>query len=55
MPKLVSLPNAIEMCSSGKEVRADRAKKMGLIDMVVKPLGPGLKPANDRYFSNFKN
>lgn len=48
LPKLVSLPDAIEMCSSGKEVRADRAKKMGLVDVVVNAIGPGLKTGPER-------
>ncbi|KAK6638637.1 hypothetical protein RUM43_006904 [Polyplax serrata] len=48
MPKLVSLPTAIEMCSSGKEVKADRAKKMGLVDVVVNSVGPGTKPGPER-------
>lgn len=48
LPRLVSLFDAIEMCSSGKEVRADRAKKMGLVDIVVNSVGPGVKPGSER-------
>ncbi len=30
---------------TGKNIRADKAKRMGLVDQLVDPLGPGLKPA----------
>lgn len=32
---------------TGKMIKADRARKMGIIDQVVQPLGPGLKPADE--------
>nr|BAG61288.1 unnamed protein product [Homo sapiens] len=31
-----------------RSIRADRAKKMGLVDQLVEPLGPGLKPPEER-------
>ncbi len=46
MPKLAGLPNALDMCLTGKSLNAKKAKKMGLVDLVVSPLGPGLKPAD---------
>lgn len=32
---------------TGKTVKADKAKKLGLVDLVVAPLGPGLKSADE--------
>ncbi|XP_044752590.1 trifunctional enzyme subunit alpha, mitochondrial [Coccinella septempunctata] len=43
---LVSLPNALDMTLTGKTLKADRAKKMGLLDLLVDPLGPGLGTAD---------
>ncbi|CAI4221195.1 unnamed protein product [Auanema sp. JU1783] len=45
LPKLVSLQNALDMTLTGKRVRADKAKKMGLVDQIVQPLGDGVGPA----------
>lgn len=42
LPKLTSLPNALDMVLTGKTIKADRAKKMGIVDLLVNPLGPGL-------------
>lgn len=49
LPGLVPLTDALDMCLTGKNVRADKAKKIGLVDMLVDPLGPGLAPAQERY------
>lgn len=46
LPKLISLPNALDMELTGKTVKADKAKKFGIVDMLVDPLGPGLAPAD---------
>jgi len=35
--KLVGLQNAMDMMLTGKEIRPDKAKKMGLVDLVVAP------------------
>ncbi|XP_025967043.2 trifunctional enzyme subunit alpha, mitochondrial [Dromaius novaehollandiae] len=43
LPKMVGLPAAFDMMLTGRNIRADRAKKMGLVDQLVDPLGPGLK------------
>ncbi|VDO55738.1 unnamed protein product [Haemonchus placei] len=45
LPRLVSIQNALDMMLTGKRVKADKAKKMGLVDSVVQPLGDGLEPA----------
>lgn len=35
LPRLVGLMNGIDMILTGKSIRADKAQKMGLVDMVV--------------------
>lgn len=42
LPKLIDIPTALTMILSAKKLRANQAKKAGLVDMLVKPLGPGL-------------
>lgn len=42
LPQLISLPTALDMILTGKTVTADRAKKSGLVDIVVNRLGPGI-------------
>jgi enoyl-CoA hydratase/long-chain 3-hydroxyacyl-CoA dehydrogenase len=42
LPRLISVPNALDMALTGKTLRADKAKKMGIVDLLVDPLGPGL-------------
>ncbi|ELK14045.1 Trifunctional enzyme subunit alpha, mitochondrial [Pteropus alecto] len=48
LPKMVGVPSAFDMMLTGRSIRADRAKKMGLVDQLVEPLGPGLKPPEER-------
>ncbi|XP_029982998.1 hydroxyacyl-CoA dehydrogenase trifunctional multienzyme complex subunit alpha b [Sphaeramia orbicularis] len=48
LPKMVGLPSAFDMMLTGRNIRADKAKKMGLIDRLVDTLGPGLKSPEDR-------
>ncbi|KAG8180766.1 hypothetical protein JTE90_026236 [Oedothorax gibbosus] len=43
LPRLISLPDALDMMLTGKTVRADKAKKLGIVDLLVDPLGPGIK------------
>lgn len=47
LPKLVPIPTALDMMLTGKTIKADRAKKMGLVDQLVQPLGPGLSSPED--------
>lgn len=35
----VGLPSAFDMMLTGRNIRADKAKKMGLVDHLVDPLG----------------
>nr|XP_036846527.1 trifunctional enzyme subunit alpha, mitochondrial isoform X1 [Manis javanica]XP_036846528.1 trifunctional enzyme subunit alpha, mitochondrial isoform X2 [Manis javanica] len=48
LPKMVGVPAAFDMMLTGRNIRADRAKKMGLVDHLVDPLGPGLKPPEEQ-------
>lgn len=44
LPSLVTITEALPMVLMGKQVRADKAKRLGLVDQLVDPLGPGLQP-----------
>ncbi|CAG0883587.1 unnamed protein product [Cyprideis torosa] len=46
-PKLAGILNALDLMLTGKTIRADRAKKMGIVDEVISPLGPGLKSSQE--------
>lgn len=48
LPKTVSLTNACDMMLTGRMIRPDKAKKMGLVDQTIEPLGPGLKSPKER-------
>jgi len=48
LPKLVGVPNALDMMLTGRNIKPDRAKRMGLIDQIVQPLGPGVTSAEER-------
>lgn len=41
LPKLTALPNALSMALTGSMVKADKAKKFGIVDLLVNRLGPG--------------
>lgn len=45
VPKLASVPTALDLELTGKNLKADKAKKLGLVDLLVQPLGPGLTTA----------
>lgn len=47
LPKLTSIPNTLDMVLTGKTLKADKAKKFGIVDMLVDPLGPGLGKPQD--------
>lgn len=48
LPKMVGLPTAFDMMLTGRNIRADKAKKMGLVNHLVDTLGPGLKSPEER-------
>ncbi|KAL3099870.1 hypothetical protein niasHS_001796 [Heterodera schachtii] len=39
LPRLIPLQNALDMMLTGKVVKPDKAKKMGLVDQLVQPFG----------------
>merc|ERR1719193_578269 len=44
LPALTGIPNTLDMALTGKTLNAKKAKKVGLVDAVVDPLGPGQLP-----------
>lgn len=46
-PKLASVQNVLDMTLTGKRVNSSKAKRVGLVDRVIEPLGDGLAPAAD--------
>ncbi|CAK9815005.1 Trifunctional enzyme subunit alpha, mitochondrial [Anthophora plagiata] len=42
LPRLTSLPNALDMTLTGRNLKAEKAKKVGLVDILVNRLGPGI-------------
>lgn len=44
--RLSSIPTTLDLALTGKTIKADRAKKLGLVDLLVDPLGPGLVDAS---------
>ena len=48
LPKLINVPDALQMMLTGKNIRPSKAKKMGLVDVLVDPLGPGLNLPEQR-------
>ncbi|XP_017549976.1 hydroxyacyl-CoA dehydrogenase trifunctional multienzyme complex subunit alpha b [Pygocentrus nattereri] len=48
LPKMIGLPGAFDMMLTGRNIRSDKAKKMGLVHQLVDTLGPGLKSPEER-------
>ncbi|KAA0711336.1 Trifunctional enzyme subunit alpha, mitochondrial TP-alpha [Triplophysa tibetana] len=48
LPKMVGMPSAFDMMLTGRNIRADKAKKMGLVHQLVDTLGPGIKSPEER-------
>jgi len=46
LPRLVSVTTALDMLLTGKNIKPKKAKSIGLVDLVVEPLGPGVGPAD---------
>ncbi|XP_076242682.1 monolysocardiolipin acyltransferase Mtpalpha [Calliopsis andreniformis] len=42
LPQLIALPNALDIILTGKNVKADKAKRFGIVDLLVNRLGPGV-------------
>lgn len=43
LPRLINVPDALQMMLTGKNIRAAKAKQIGLVDMLIDPLGPGVE------------
>lgn len=48
LPRLTSVPDALDMTLTGKNLNANKAKRIGLVDQLVAPLGPGLATPEQR-------
>jgi len=48
LPKLIGVTDALDMALTGKNVKARKAKSLGIVDVLVDPLGPGLVPPEVR-------
>lgn len=44
LPRLTDVPTALDLQLTGKQLPAERAKKAGIVDLLVSPLGSGLAP-----------
>lgn len=42
LPKLTNITNTLDMVLTGKTLKANKAKSVGIVDLLVDPLGPGL-------------
>jgi enoyl-CoA hydratase/long-chain 3-hydroxyacyl-CoA dehydrogenase len=52
LPRLIAVPSALDMALTGRTLPADRAKKLGLVDVLIQPLGPGLDIPEKRQVSS---
>jgi len=50
----LSLPDALDLILTGKELKAKKAKSMGLVDALVEPIGPGLQAAEQKNIDYLK-
>jgi len=48
LPRLIDPTQALQLMLTGKHVEAKKAKKLGIVDQLVEPLGPGLEPPEQR-------
>jgi len=55
LPKLAGIPTSLDMALTGKTVKADKAKKLGIIDLLVPALGPGVEDAETNTMKNLED
>jgi enoyl-CoA hydratase/long-chain 3-hydroxyacyl-CoA dehydrogenase len=48
LPRLIAVPSALDMALTGRTVPADRAKRLGLVDVLVPSLGPVIDTPENR-------
>lgn len=51
LPKLIPITEALSIMLTGKTLPAVKAKKIGLIDCIVQPIGAGIKPADENNYN----
>lgn len=44
----IAVPDALDIALTGKFVKAKKAKSLGIVDLLVEPLGPGLSSPEER-------
>lgn len=49
------IPTTLDIALTGKTIKADRAKKLGIVDLLVDPLGPGLQDATSNTIEYLEN
>lgn len=54
VPKLAGIPTALDLALTGKTLKADKAKKLGLVDLLVDTIGPGLYDAQTNTMLNLE-
>lgn len=48
LPRLCDVSNSLQIMLTGKQVKAKKAKKLGIIDHLVQPIGPGSNHPEER-------
>lgn len=48
LPRLIGVPGALDIALTGKMVKAKKAKSLGIVDLLVEPLGPGITSSEAR-------
>lgn len=48
LPQLCDVQNSLQIMLTGKQVQAKKAKKLGIVDHLVQPIGPGLNHPEER-------
>ena len=51
LPQLISLTPTLGLILTGKSVKAAQAKKLGLVDMAIDPIGPGLNSPDQTWLT----
>ncbi|MFH4983289.1 hypothetical protein AB6A40_009998, partial [Gnathostoma spinigerum] len=47
LARYTSIQNALDMMLTGKSLNAVKAKKIGIVDQIIQPIGPGRKPIEE--------
>ncbi|CAK1549982.1 unnamed protein product [Leptosia nina] len=55
LPQLTSVPTTLDLALTGKTIKADKAKKLGIVDLLVSPLGPGMSNPQENTMKYLEN